>query len=201
MYPVDAPDAKIILMQDDRQVRVRPLMPEDAERFYWFLGGISEEDRRYLRIDVRNRDLVLERVQRPTTDREIRLIAETPDGIVAEASLERHAPGWEDHIGDMRLLVAADYRGKGLGRSLAREIYLRAFPMELTTITARIMRPQIGARRILRHFGFTDEALLPDHVRDQEGKPQDLLVMTLDLDAVRQDLKQSTTFGDFRRYR
>ena len=201
MYPVDAPDAKVILLKDDRQVRVRPLNPDDAERFYWFLGGISEEDRRYLRINIRDRNLVVERVRRPTTDREVRLIAETEKEIVAEASLEMHEPGWEDQLGELRLLVSESHRGNGLGRALAREIYIRAFPLDLTKIVARIMRPQTGARRMLRRFGFTEQAVLPEHVRDQEGRKQDLLMMTLDFEAVRRDLDQSTTFGDFRRYR
>ncbi len=112
-----------------------------------------------------------------------------------------HEPGWEDHLGEMRLLVAENYRGNGLGRALAREIYIRAFPLDLTMIVARIMRPQTGARRILRRFGFTEGAVLADHVRDREGHKQDLLMMTLDFEAVRRDLDQSTTFGDFRRYR
>ncbi len=201
MIRADAHQAKSIRLKDGRQVRVRPLVPEDAERFYWFLGGISEDDRRYLRIDVRDRDLVIERVRRPVSERELRLVAETDEEIVAEASLEAHERGWEGHLGEMRLLVAPHYRGNGLGRALAREIYLQAFQLGLSTLVARVMRPQTGARRILRHFGFTEQALLPDHVRDQDGHPQDLMMMTLDLEAVRQDLDQHTSFGDFHVYR
>ena len=201
MYRADTTDAKVIQVDVDRQVRVRPLEAADAERFFWFLGGISEEDRQYLRIDIQDRNLVIDRVQRPLKGRDVRLIAETDDEILAEASLETHEPGWEDHVGEMRLLVAQKFRGKGLGRALAGEIYMRAFKAKVTLIVARIMRPQVGARRILRHFGFTEDAVLPHHVRDQRGQKQDLFMMTLDLEALRKDLKQSMRFSDFRRHR
>ena len=201
MYRADTSEVKVINVDVDRQVRIRPLESGDAERFYWFLGGMSEEDRRYLRIDIRDRNLVIERVHRLTKGRDIRLIAETDDEIMAEASLETHEAGWEEHVGEMRLLVAPDFRGKGLGRALAREIYMRAFRQKVTLIVAKIMRPQTGARRILRHFGFTEDAVLPHYVRDQAGQKQDLFMMTLDLEALRADLRLNQSSLDFRRHR
>jgi hypothetical protein len=51
-----------------------------------------------------------------------------------------------------------------------------------------MMRPQTAARSIFRKLGFREEMVLPDHVRDRDGRPQDLIVMRSDLKALWREL-------------
>ena len=201
MYPMEFTADRKLDLKDGTSVSVRPIEPSDAERFYWFLGGITDEDRKYLRVDVRNRNLVMERVRNPDPERCFRLVAEDEREIVAEAALETYGPGWEEDVGEMRLLVAPHYRGRGLGRLLAREIYLQGFRLRLKRLVARAMRPQLGARRILKRLGFVQEAMLPDHVKDTEGHRQDLIIMGLDLENMRAEMRSGSETSDFRRHR
>lgn len=197
MYPSDKTTEKSVELRDGTFVKVRPITAEDAERFYWFLGGLTEDDRRYARVDVTDRGLIVERVRRqdPGT---VRLIAENESAIIGEALLEVPRDKWESEIGEIRLVVAPDFRRQGLGRKLAREIYFRAVERRLRKIIARMMRPQDSARKIFRRLGFTEEALLPDYATDMDGHRQDMLVMSLDLAELKSDLKDHHALWDMR---
>ncbi|MHC4469374.1 MAG: GNAT family N-acetyltransferase [Planctomycetota bacterium] len=189
-------------MKDGTSVRLRTLRPDDAERFYWFLGGLSREDQKYLRVDIRDRDRVIERLRAVDQDRVVRFIAEADAKIVAEGVLETPDPDvWDADVGEIRLLVAPRHRRKGLGMLLAREIYVLAVEKRLRKITARMMRPQKGARRIFRRLGFAEEATLKDHVKDADGQTQDLLVMSVDLEDMQQELRHFFESSDWRRHR
>jgi len=193
---------KTVELKDGSKVVIRPLMPDDAERFYWFLGGLSEEDRRYLRTDVRDRDLIVERTRNADPDLIAQLIAENGEEICGGALLETPGHGWWDaDIGEIRVFVGSDHRRKGLGFRLAREIYFMAVEKRLRKIMARIMRPQRGARKIFRRLGFMEEAILPDYVKDLEGQVQDLIVMTADLEDLKRELKAVFESDDWRRHR
>ena len=63
------------------------------------------------------------------------------------------------------------------------------------------MRPQKAARKIFRRLGFSEEAMLPDHVTDMDGNAQDLVVMSLDVEDLRRDLRQSYSQDDWRSHR
>jgi RimJ/RimL family protein N-acetyltransferase len=198
VYPSEKTEAKSMTLNDGTEVCVRPIQADDAEKFYWFLGGLTDEDRRYLRIDVTDRDFIIDRIQNPHPSIVVRLIAETDREIVGEALLEIPRDRWESEIGEIRLVIAPGYRRKGMGRRLAREIYFRAIERRLRKIVARMMRPQRGARRIFRRLGFSEEALLPDHVTDMQGQAQDLLVMSLDIEELKRDLKDHHELWDMR---
>jgi RimJ/RimL family protein N-acetyltransferase len=192
---------KSVELKNGAAVRIRPLEAEDAERLYWFLGGLTDEDRRYLRTDVNDRDLVIQRARQEDPSLVVHLIAENGKEIIAEALLETPGPGWDEDIGEVRILVAPEYRRKGLGFVLARELYFVAVEKRLRKVMARIMRPQSGARRILRRLGFSEEVLLPDHVRDQDGQIQDLFLMSADLEDLRRELGTIFESSDWRRHR
>jgi hypothetical protein len=48
------------------------------------------------------------------------------------------------------------------------------------------MRPQNDLMNIYNSLGFTIEGVLPDYVRDQKGKEQDMVVMVSSLKNLRQ---------------
>ena len=188
-------------LKDGTEVRIRPVDREDAERIYWFLGGLTEEDRRYLRVDVRNRNLVLERFTRDAERGAVRIVAEIEGEIVGEAALAVDPAGWAADVGEIRLLTAPAWRRRGLGMTLGRAIYQQAVDRKLRKIIARMMRPQTSARRIFHRLGFRDEAVLPDLLRDLEGQTQDLVVMSADLDDMNRELRHFFESTDWRSHR
>jgi L-amino acid N-acyltransferase YncA len=84
-------------------------------------------------------------------------------------------------VGEVRLLVASDRRGAGLGRDLLEAIYTVAVERGVEKLTAQMTPDQIGSVMLFESLGFRAEALLKDHVRDGAGHSHDLTVLSYEL--------------------
>ena len=89
----------------------------------------------------------------------------------------------------------------GLGMLMARELYHLAASEKLEELVVKMMRPQVGARKIFRRLGFREETMLPEYVTDLHGKKQDLIVMRCDLEGLWQELEHYFEQGDWQRAR
>jgi L-amino acid N-acyltransferase YncA len=84
---------------------------------------------------------------------------------------------------------------------MARELYGLAASARVEEIIVKMMRPQKAARSIFRKLGFREEVLLPDYVRDLNGKKQDMILMRCDLEALWQEMEDFLASGDWQRTR
>lgn len=172
---------KTVELANKTYVVIREMRSDDQDRSFAFFRALPPEDRRYLRADVTQRALVERRVRDVEAGTVIRLVAQDDDQIVADATLELRGHGWGDNVGELRLIVARRFQRLGLARCLARELLLHAADRDLDRIVVRMMRPQAGARKIMRDVGFEEEFVIPNHVRDQDGNWQDLIIMRAEL--------------------
>lgn len=85
--------------------------------------------------------------------------------------------GWSAHVGEVRLVVHPDRRGRGIGRALAREALVQAVEMGLCKVIVEVVAAQESTVGMFRALGWQGEALLTDHIRDRDGQFQDLLVL------------------------
>jgi ribosomal protein S18 acetylase RimI-like enzyme len=85
--------------------------------------------------------------------------------------------GWSDHVGEIRLVVAPDHRGTGLGRTLARHALLQAVEAGLSKVVVEVVADQASVAALFTGLGFSGEALLVDQIRDREGRLRDLMVL------------------------
>jgi len=192
---------KTVTLRDGREVRIRELRPQDAQESYDFFACLPPEDRKYLRVDVTRYDFVEYRIREVEMGRVLRLAAWDGESITADGALELAGHGWGDNIGEIRLIVAREYQRLGLGLLLARELYFLAAQRRLDRIVARVMRPQKGALSILRKLGFHDEFLIPEHVRDQDGVWQDMIIMRCNLEDLWRELEGVLTDSDWNPHR
>lgn len=172
---------RIIVLKDGRSVHIRPIATDDFERSLAFFQGLDASERRYLRRDVTDPEVVRARIKEARTYPVERLVAIHDDRIVGDGSLEHERYGWGDRIAQIRIIVAPSFRRIGLGTSLARLLYVIAHQHDVARINVRILRPQASCCDIFRRLGFREEFVLPDHVRDLEGKLQDLVILRCDL--------------------
>jgi L-amino acid N-acyltransferase YncA len=168
-------------LKDGSAVVVRDLRPGDLEALMTFYLSLPEEDRKYLKVDVTDREVVRRRMALVEQGNVFRLVALAGDRVVADGMLEVSAEEWRRHQGELRVIVAPDARHKGLGLVMMRELYLIAAGRKVEMVVAKFMRPQEGARRICRRLGFHEESILPDYVKDRSGEIQDMVVMTADM--------------------
>jgi RimJ/RimL family protein N-acetyltransferase len=192
---------KTLTVKDGREVTVRSLHPTDVERSYDFFCALPEEDRRYLRVDVTRRRVVERRTTELDRSRIERLVVEHDDEIVADGALELEGHGWGDNVAEIRLIVARDWQRFGLGTLLARELFHLASQYRVDRVIARLMRPQEGAHRIMKRLGFSEEFLIPEHVRDQDGTWQDLIIMRCPLEDLWREMESEFESLDWRRHR
>ena len=192
---------KNLTLKDGRLVTVRSLHPTDVENSYEFFCALPAEDRKYLRVDVTSRRMVERRTTELDRSRIERLVVVHDDEIVADGALHLEGHGWGDNIAEIRLIVARDWQRTGLGTLLARELFHLASKSRVDRIMARLMRPQTGAHRIMKRLGFSEEFLIPEHVRDQEGTWQDLIIMRCPLEDLWQEMESNFQSSDWRRHR
>jgi len=192
---------KSVSLKDGREVTIRNMRPQDVDLSYEFFCELPEEDRRYLRTDVTRRELVERRTTEVDSGRADRLVVVADGKIVADGSLELQGHGWGDCIGEIRLMVARPYQHLGLGTLLARELYYLGMQRKLDRIVVRVMRPQSRAHRIMKRLGFREEFLIPEHVRDQDGTWQDLIIMRCNLDELWNEMESLVEASDWRWHR
>ncbi len=192
---------KNLTLKDGRQVTVRSMHPSDVERSYEFFCGLPREDRKYLRVDVTRRRMVERRTTEVDRSRIERLVVVHEDEIVADGSLHLEGHGWGENVAEIRLIVARDWQRYGLGTLLTRELFHLASQYRVDRIIARLMRPQAGAHRIMKRLGFSEEFLIPEHVRDQDGTWQDLIIMRCPLEDLWREMESEFETLDWRRHR
>lgn len=156
---------------------IRRFRATDDTAMLAFAATLPEHDLLFLGRDLRH-PRVIEAWQQAIGEGWIdSLVAEDDGRIVATAALVRDPLGWSGHVGEIRLLVAPDRRGAGLGGDLLEALLAIAFAHGLAKITATMTPDQAGSIALFEGLGFTREALLAGHVRGSDGIAHDLLVL------------------------
>ena len=142
-----------------------------------FLEALPDEDITFIKEDVRDPSVAEAWACEQGPAR--RWVA-VEDGEVTGLVSVRPLVGWSSHVGELRLVVAPDRRGRGLGRALARHALRCGLETGLSKIVVEVVAEQEGAVRMFDDLGFRGEALLRDHIRDRSGALRDLLVLAHD---------------------
>ena len=120
------------------------------------------------------------------------LVAREGERMVGCTAIVVDELSWSKHVGELRVLVAPDWRGRGLGRTLIQECFAQALELGLTKLVAQMMVDQRAAIAVFEELGFRAEALLGKHVADRAGTLHDLVLLGHDVEAVRSRMQ---TFG------
>ena len=158
-------------------MEIRPVQEGDSEVLSRFFERIPESDRTFLKEDVGDPRVLADWVQ-PDTGRTIAI----DDGQVVGALAVVPLVGWSSHVGEVRLVVDPDHRGRGIGRRLAHQAVLDAVDMGLGKLVVEVISDQAPLIAMFRGLGFEPEALLTDHVRDRSGQTRDLIVLANSVD-------------------
>jgi L-amino acid N-acyltransferase YncA len=155
-------------------VAVVELRPEHCDALLRFFAALPEGDLTFIKEDVTDPSTV-----RSWTSGEAaggRWVAVEGDEVSGYVAV-RPLPGWSDHVGEVRLVVAPSARGSGLGRELTRRALVEAVGSGLSKLVVEIVAEQGAALALFTELGFTGEALLVDHIRDRNGDLRDLMVL------------------------
>jgi L-amino acid N-acyltransferase YncA len=168
-------------LPDGRPVSLRLMGPADKDVILRFARALPEDDLLFLRTDITEPAVVDEWMRNVENGESVTVLAEISGQLAGYAALHTEQARWTRRVGEIRVQVGASYRGVGLGRALATEIFQLGQARGIKKMAAKMTPDQTGARAAFEKLGFQVEALLQDWVVDRDGRPRDLLIMSHDL--------------------
>jgi hypothetical protein len=131
-------------------MEIRAPGPDDLDALLRFFAEVPEDERTFFKEEVLDRDTVARWLADRRGVRGLACEGGEIAGYVAVVPL----PGWSDHVGEVRLVVA---------------------PVE-------VVAEQDGAVAMFQALGFGAEGLLREHVRDRTGAVHDLVLLAHQVD-------------------
>jgi GNAT superfamily N-acetyltransferase len=180
---------KIGILKDGTKVTLRPMVKEDRDKLIDFFLRVSDQDRQFLRNNVRDPKVIDNWVQHIDYHRVFPLLAEVDGKIVGDATLHMRRTGWKRHLGNIRVTVAEEFQGRGLGTLLINEIAELAVEFGLEKLISEIYFNAPGAITAFKNAGFVVKAVFEDLVKDIYGNNADMIVMVCDVEGRRDRLK------------
>ncbi len=174
-YPKD------LVLKSGFKCTLRPLESTDEMTFHEFFLAVPNEERMFIKHRVTEPAVIHDWCQNIDLGRNLPLLALADGQVVAAATLHQQLGGWKRHIGRVSVLVSPKYRGRGLAKTLVREILDVARQVGLEKVEAEFIGEQTAAMRMFGLLGFLPLCRLSDYVKDQQGVTHDYFLLGLDL--------------------
>jgi L-amino acid N-acyltransferase YncA len=173
---------RTVALGEGRTVELRVMTVADRERIIGFARALPQDDLLFLRTDITQQSNIDDWMRNIMEGATVTVLAEIGGQVAGYASVHTEQARWTRTIGEIRMQVNPQFRGVGLGRILAAEIFAIGKARGLRKMAAMMTPDQAGARAAFEKLGFQIEALLQSWVVDRLGRPRDLLIMSQMLD-------------------
>jgi len=175
---------KEVVLKSGEKVILRPMVKEDEKKLLAFFSGLPEKDRLFLKDDVTDPKVIESWARNIDYEHVMPILAEIDNRIIGDATLHRKTTDQPQKTGEIRIVTDKDFRRRGLGKLLAKEIYYLALSMKMNNLVAEIVEDQHTVVQTFKKLGFRHETTLKDRAVDLRGKKHNLVVMTEDVDAL-----------------
>jgi ribosomal protein S18 acetylase RimI-like enzyme len=158
------------------EIEIRPAAPVDARAFLTFWTAIVAEER-YVRSEEAHVPVrAYRRRFRGRSPWEVHLVALRGNRLVGYVTLQRDRHPVTRHVASLAIAVAAEERGRGIGRRLlqagvdwakdagVQKVFLSVYPHNEVAIS------------LYRSFGFVEEGRLARHSRKSYGYEDEILM-------------------------
>jgi RimJ/RimL family protein N-acetyltransferase len=176
MIPLDR-YPKEITLKDGIRVTFRPMVREDVGGLWDFFRQIPLEEKMYLREDVDSKEEVERWARNLDYDTVLPILAFSEGRMVGDATLHRNRTGWKQRVGTIRIVIAPDFRHRGLGTAMIRELRHLGEKASLHYLLAEVIEEQKAAIRALEKLGFERMVVYRNYVNDQRGRLHNLVVL------------------------
>lgn len=168
----------------DAEVEIARMTAADRAAWVEFVAALPTHDLLFVSRDLGHPKVVDAWMRSLEAGELASLVARHRTAMVGCSAIFVDALSSSTHVGELRVLVAPDWRGRGLGRALIQECFAQALELGLKKLVARMTVDQRAAIALFEELGFRAEALLARHVADRQGKFHDLVLLGHDVDAV-----------------
>lgn len=173
---------KALTLNDGGVVTVRPMAEGDAAALLAFFRHVPDDERYFLKDDVVSQAVIAGWTANLDYDRALPLLALDGDRICADAVLIRHRGDARSHYAEVRVVVDPDYRQRGLGRTLLRELIDIAWDAEIEVVQGEFVEGvQDDALASIRELGGCTAGRIEDAYRGRDNRPHDLIVLRMPL--------------------
>jgi RimJ/RimL family protein N-acetyltransferase len=163
------------------EVEIRYMTAADEAPVLTFARQLPSHDLLFLRRDISQQKVVAAWIRDTQGGAITSLVALRSSEVVGCASLISDELSWSPHVCELRVVVAPEMRGKGLGRALTQECFTYGLSRGMEKIVAHMTVDQKAAILVFEQLGFRAEALLRDHVKDRDGRKHDLAILSHDV--------------------
>ena len=173
---------KELSLSDGSTATVRPLECGDSDLLLDFFLTIPEGDRFFLKDDVTSPALIQEWTQHLNFNRALPLVALDGGRIIAEGVLVRRRGNARSHIAEVRITVTPEWRNRGLGGALMRELCDIAADAELDAALLEVVEDcESAAVEATEAMGFVRVGRIEGGARDQQGNLHDIVLLAMPL--------------------
>ena len=165
-------------------VDIGAMTPDDAPALGAFVATLPPHDLLFLRRDLSHPKVIAAWMDAIRDGRIASLVARAGGAIVACSAIVMEELSWSRHVGELRVLVGPELRGKGLGRELIQQSFAQALELGLQKLCVQMTIDQVAAIAVFEELGFRAEALLKDHVKDRDDRLHDLALLSHDVKTV-----------------
>jgi ribosomal protein S18 acetylase RimI-like enzyme len=169
---------KLIFLKNDKRVMLRFLHNGDRQRLITLFQNAPDEDLRFFKHDLKNPELLHFWLDRLDYRRVLPLAAIdlAENRIIAAATLLKGKRG-DEHIGEIKIFIAQDFRGLRLGSRMLDELILLAAQEKMCWLKAEVATSQKTIIKALRSKGFQIRATLEDYFIREDGVTLDMVLM------------------------
>ncbi len=173
---------RVMQLRDGSQATVRPMSRADESALVEFFEGIPERERYFLKDEVTSRNVIRDWIENLDFDFAVPLLAFEGHHIVGDAVLISHRSASLAHAAEIRVVIAPDWRTRGLAVTLMNELLEVARLAGLREVLFEFVRGiQSGAIEAAEFLGAEVAGELKDWVRDEADKGHDVVFLRLKL--------------------
>jgi RimJ/RimL family protein N-acetyltransferase len=171
---------QVVTLRDGARVLLRPLTQEDRQALLDLFLPVPMEERRFMRHDVNNPEIINSWVDNLDYETIFPLIAVVGDRIVGEATLH-FKEGSARHRGEVRCFLSKDFRRRGLGTKMMQALIDMAKKKSLYLLEVQIVRDLANDIKAMQKVGFESCCTLDDYYMLPDGELRDVVIMLLHL--------------------
>lgn len=173
---------KQAVLEDGRNVLVRPFRADDVDPLYEFFQRLPAELRRFAWDPIDRRGVVESWADNIDYDRTFPLLAFSGTHVVADATLHQREHGPLRLVGRIKWLLDPEFRGVGLGAMLVNLLIDAARERALRHVTCMLISDlEQDAIDVLTALGFA-EYRIPGYGVDPDGNAHDMSKLVFAVD-------------------
>ena len=167
---------KLVTLRDGARVLFRILGPEDKDELVAFFKAVNPADRRYIRSQIVDENVVASWALYPDYERVVPLVAIVQTRIVGEATLH-FKTGPHAHVAEVRIFLAPDFRRRGLGVQMMETLFELARWRDVHLLEAQIVSDLTRVIKAFKKMGFEQQGLLEDYYLTPERETRDVALL------------------------